>query len=446
MERRSVLFIDDDEEYGRVLIRSLERNLTSNFIYASTREKAEELLPQASLVVLDLELDPALGPRSGLDLLTDIAPSVRVIVLTGHGSEEYGLEALKRGAVSFLVKPVDPGHLKAVIEDSLEYLQLKSRLQQLEAEHASSIPMVGLSTRNDKMKAVLGEVRFAATTNQPVLLLGETGTGKGIIAKAIHDLSPVSAKPFIRAQPSYGNFDLVQSELFGHERGAFTGAVSDRKGLIEEASGGTLFLDEIDSLPKETQVMLLEVIQERCFRRVGSNKERSSAFRLIAATNRAKIELQQLIRQDLFHRLAHLIITLPPLRERTEDIECLAGEMLAGISEVNRLRVNVFSPEAILKLKRYDFPGNLRELNAIVEQAAFRARFNGRSVVQAEDVNLEEQLPQALSDFRRQVDAFEANLLKQALIDSDQNISEAARKLGLERTQLKRMLKRHRLS
>lgn len=443
---RRVLFVDDDREFSRVLIRSLERELDSvELLHTATAAEARDKLEGAALIVLDLELDPDAGPQSGLELIPEFAGNARVIVLTGHGSEEFGLEALRKGAVSFLTKPVEPRHLKALIEDSLEYAQLKARLKELEAEFSSSIPAVGLSSRDGRMRAVLKEIKFAASTAQPLLLLGETGTGKGVIARAVHDLSPSAHKPFVRAQPAYGNFDLVQSELFGHERGSFTGAVTERKGLIEEANGGTLFLDEIDSLPRETQVMLLEVVQERKFRRVGSNRERSSSFRLIAASNRDKDELKQLIRQDLFHRLAHLVITIPPLRERQEDIEFLAVEMLSRISDTNRLKVNSFSPESLIKLRQYSYPGNLRELNAIVEQAAFRARFNERSIIEAEDVNVEQNSTQGISDFRTQVNAFEAKLLKQALNAAGQNLSEAARTLGVERTQLRRMLKRHRL-
>jgi len=443
-----VLFVDDDEESRRSLLRALLR-LEFNFSHAEAgdEEEALTLFTQNSpeVVVLDLELDSTRGPQSGLELLTkflELDSSIRVIVLTAHNSEEFGLEALRRGAGNFLSKPCDPRHLKALLEDGVQFSLLKRRLRVLERQIDHSV--VGLYTQNEKMKRVLEEVKFSGSNNQPVLLLGETGTGKGVIAKAIHQLHR-PGKTFIRAQPSYGNFDLVHSELFGHDKGAFTGALHERKGLIEDAHEGTLFLDEIDSLPQETQVALLNVIQEGTFRRVGSNRERHSKFRLIAATNRTRNELKTMLREDLFHRIAHHVIELPPLRERKEDIPLLAEMLVREVSGREKLKVNQISPQALQKLSAYSWPGNIRELGAAITQAAFRAKFSGRTFIEVEDIQIDLATVKInpIESFRSQVDAFEAELLRNTMKIAEHNISEVGRRLHLERSQLKRMLKRH---
>ncbi len=404
---------------------------------------------QPEVVVLDLELDSAHGPLSGLALIPEllaIDDSLRILVLTGHGSEQHGIEALKSGAASFLTKPIDPPHLLALIDDAARYSALKRRNQALEAQLLNSLPAVGLASRNPAMQRVLGELQFAKSTVQPVLILGETGTGKGLIAEAIHQLQR-PAKPFVRAQPSFGSPDLIQSELFGHERGSFTGATADRRGLIEEADGGTLFLDEIDALPAPTQVLLLEVLQSKRFRRVGSNKERRSNFRLLAASNCPLKTLKARIRADLFHRISHLTLALPALRERREDIGLLSIQFLREISRREKLRVSAIRPAALNRLGSYSWPGNVRELQAVIEQAVFRARFAGRTLVEAGDLPLAPAAECALaSNFRDQVDGFERGLLNAALEASGHNLSGAARSLGLERSQFKRCLKRHGLA
>lgn len=451
--KECVLFVDDDEETLQSLLRSLGRNGFSTPVEIALN--AEDALRIAGLsapavAVVDLELEKKQGPEGGLKLIHDLLlrlNTVRIIVLTGHGEERYGIEALKRGAVSFIAKPAETVHLQALMEDGLNYARLRNRIKKLEEEISGSLPQVGLSSKNPAMKKVLEEVRFAATTSQPVLIIGETGVGKGIVAQAIHELSRKN-KPFVRAQPTYGSFDLIQSELFGHEKGSFTGAVAERRGLIEEANSGTLFLDEIDSLPPETQVMLLNVIQERKFRRVGSMKDRTSDFRLVAATNKSLDELREKIRADLFHRIAYLVLSVPPLRDRREDIDSISLTLLLQLSSQERLGVTRISPEARARIMAYDWPGNVRELCAVIEQAAFRARYVGRSTIEPEDIYLDSTSEQVVNyknkgDFRSQVDSYEQSLIKQALRDSNQNLSETARRLGVDRTQLKRMLKRH---
>lgn len=445
----TVLFIDDDESSVKALTNSLIRNGTQiTCILAHTSELALELFEQHSpaVCILDLEIEPRIGPFSGLELLSKLILSKvnsKILILTGHGEDKYGVEALQRGATSFLTKPIDILHLKALIEDGLRYASLKKRNQELEEQLISSIPSIGLSTKNEAMKLVLAELKFAASTPQPLLLLGETGTGKGILASAIHQLAHPS-RPFIRAQPSFGNFDLIQSELFGHEKGSFTGATTDRKGLLEEADQGTLFLDEIDNLPHETQVMLLHAIQEGVFRRVGGTKERKSKFRLIAASNKSLEDFKRSIRADLFHRLSHQLIVIPPLRDRLEDLSSLCLSLVHDLGAREKIPVSSISEAALAKLKSYTWPGNVRELKAVVEQAMYRARYAHRAVIETQDLFLNDFSP-SKSDktgFRAQVEQFERSLLIAALNKSGGNLSEAARLLELERSHFRRMLKR----
>jgi DNA-binding NtrC family response regulator len=447
--KSKVLFIDDQVDVVRALTTSLIRNGAEfNFLTATSEEEALRLFKnnQPEVCILDLNLDSTRGPKSGLELLSKFTLSnlkTKVLILTGHGEEQYGLLALQNGASSFLTKPIEVLHLKALIEDSLNFLALKKRNCELEEQLISSIPAIGFSTKSSTMKHVLGELRFAASTPQPLLLLGETGTGKGLMANAIHQLSTPN-RPFIRAQPSYGNFDLVQSELFGHEKGAFTGAFGERKGLLEEADCGTLFLDEIDGLPNETQVMLLHAVQEGEFRRVGGSKGKKSKFRLIAASNKNLEELKKTIRADLYHRLSHQLITIPPLRQRLEDVNSLSLQIAQEISSKAKLPISSISASALLKLRSHSWPGNIRELKAVVEQAVYRARFAERLIVEPVDLSFSDVVNNTVNPahFRTQVDQFEKSLLIDALNQSNGNLSQASRRLGLERSQFKRMLHR----
>ncbi|MBL7661980.1 sigma-54-dependent Fis family transcriptional regulator [bacterium] len=455
MEAKSgtIIFVDDDLQASRTLIRSLERHAASfKCLAAATAEEALQLAdkihPEA--MVVDLSLNDKEGPESGLKLLSsllDLTPITRLLVLTGHGSENYGRRAIKLGAQSFLTKPVEVATLLPLLEDAIRFAKLK---QEYQAQSNLSLELkkaTGLSSRNKKMQAVLEAVHFAATHSQPVLLIGETGTGKGVIAQAIHRISKRSNKRFVRYQPSTGSADLVSSELFGHKKGAFTGATESRGGIIEEANGGTLFLDEVDALPEATQILLLHTLQEKIYRQIGSNQDLRSDFRLISATNTKHDDLTKpgKLRLDFYHRIAHLIIELPALREHLEDIEHLAVEHLQLLTTRDNLNVHSFSTQAIARLNSYRYPGNVRELLAIVERAAFTAQYKGQRIIQAEDVPIDTRKrltfksPQTL---RERVQDFEKNLIQEALAEAKGNISQAAKLLGLDRTSLHRILKR----
>ena len=447
-----VLFVDDEESATNSLIQSLRRNGAEFRIelrtdVASALTALNELNPDA--VVVDLSIDPQRGPESGLDFISQLieaAPNVRILVLTGQGTAEFGVRSLQAGAGSFVQKPVDPAHLLALIRDAISFSRLKRELYQLHSAREHVAAAGGFSSRSPKMQKVIEAIGYAASNKQPVLLVGETGTGKGVVAQTIHRLTGRGA-PFIRFQPNFGAADMIASELFGHQKGAFTGAVDNRCGLLEDASGGTLFIDEIDELPPETQILLLNVLQEKIFRRVGSNKDVRSDFRLIAATNQPLAETlkKNKLREDFFHRISHLTIELPPLRDRQEDIPDLAEHFASQLITREDIEVQGLTPDAVEKLKSYRWPGNVRELQAVVEGGVYRANYLGKRFVENAEIVIQKSASTdaaAAGSFRDEVQNFELKLINEALEKCGNNQSKAADLLQLDRSTLRRILER----
>jgi DNA-binding NtrC family response regulator len=448
-----VLLVDDDLSAISALVRAFKRKGAAYSFHTAQNSSealtiAQQHLPEVAIV--DLSLDPAIGPESGFALIEDLqelVPTVRIIVLTGHGADEVGIKALQRGAASFLQKPADAAHLLALVSDAVSYATLKQQYLRLSASSDNLLQLTGLSTKSKIMHEAIEAVAFAATNNQPVLLTGETGTGKGVLAHAIHHASARRVGPFIRFQPSFTGHDLVASELFGHRKGAFTGASDDRKGLIEEANSGTLFIDEVADLPQETQVLLLDVLQEKVLRRIGSNKQIQSDFRLLTATNKSVEETieKSLLRHDFYHRIAHFTIEVPPLRDRLEDIPDLAAEFVGVLANRENLHVQGLTNEALQKLRKYQWPGNVRELQAVVEGGAYRASYQKRRFVEASDLRIAHKPSAAdssLQTFRQKVEQYECKLVLEALEKHENNQTQAAQSLGLDRTSMRRILKR----
>lgn len=448
----NVLLVDDDSEGVLSLVRALKSApVNARFHAAGNTEEAMKIFSERrpSVVVLDLCLDENQGVSSGFSLLQQflsLSEICRIIVLTGHGSTEYGIRALSLGAAHFLEKPAEVPHLTALINDGLSQAALRAELSLLKNREISTT-FVGITGESTKTKDLIGQVQYAAHTSQPVLLSGETGTGKGLCAMAIHRLSRRSANRFIRYQPTFLTPDLVNSELFGHVKGAFTGAAEARKGLLAEANHGTLFLDEINELPQETQIAFLGVLQDKVMRAVGSNQELSTDFRLIAAVGGTPEEclVSGTLRKDLYHRIAHLRIHLPPLRERKEDIPLIASHVLAQLREKEEADVHEVSDDALFILSRYDWPGNIRELGAVVESAAYHAQFKGRKFVLPEDISwgaAPSSAPGEERDFHANVEAYRRKLVEEALARNAGNQVKAAAEIGLDRKSIARILKR----
>lgn len=455
--KATIMFVDDDESFARKTSKAISRILPLITMKISTTamqclDEVQDVDPE--VVIIDLSLDDLSGVEGGLSLIPQVlslVPSTRVIVLTGQGSLEHGMVAIERGAASFIQKPPNIEYLCALIRDAISYAQLKKGYRPRPSTGLELCQSVGLRSRSSEMVQVFESIAFAAFNKNPVLILGETGTGKGLVAEAIHNLAvPHRKGKFLRFQPSYGSHDLIASELFGHKRGAFTGATEERKGLIEEAHLGTLFIDEIDELPIATQVTLLNVLQEKFFRPIGANREVRSDFRLISATNRNLEEILETgkMRKDFYHRISHHILTLPPLRDRKEDIIDLGDLFLREVASREKHQVQGFSPGATGRLLSYSWPGNVRELRAVVETAVSLAAFRKKRYVDADELSISFDTRPSLKksecglSFRDQIRNFEIKLIRQTLNKVNNNQSEAARCLQIDRSTMRRILSR----
>lgn len=445
-----VLLVDDDSELLQSVVRAISTLIAPlRLSGATTLQGAEEIVARhrPRVVVLDLCIDERRGVESGFELLTQcrtLDPSSRIIVLTGHGSLAHGVRALTLGAASFMEKPVEPEHLAAVIRDAARQAELRREYEKLSQDRISA-PTRELVGNSKAIAALRDKISFVATTPQPVLILGETGTGKGLCARLIHESSNHRHGRFVHYQPNYGGGDMAQSELFGHLRGAFTGATEARAGLAVEADNGTLFLDELDEMPADVQVRLLDLVQERRVRAIGSDKFKTVRCRIIAATNRPLDEAlaSNKIRRDLYHRLAHNVIHIPPLRERLEDIPVLCEAFLHTLCSRELVRVFDFEPDALKRLMAESWPGNIRQLQALVENAAYHAHYHRRSRVRCEDlVGLTGQDTPCGDSFHAQVERFKARLVDEALRREGGNQAHAARALGLDRGTLRRIVRR----
>lgn len=445
-----ILLVDDESEAVLSLSRAL-KSIDPAFTIegASSVAKARELIEQSDphVAVIDLSLNVKDGIEAGFDLLKSIinlGNRCKVIVLTGHCCVENGVRALTLGASHFLEKPPDLTLLAALISDCHRQSEI-FRAYQKNHQSAGFLLLDRELIGSSKVSAQLREeIIFAASTNQSVLLVGETGTGKTLCASLIHQLSNRNKKKFICYTPAYHNADLVNSDLFGHLKGSFTGALETRSGLIKEAEQGTLFLDEIDELPKDTQISLLRVIQNRSFRAVGSNKEERVDFRLITATNcdfNLLVQSQKL-REDFYHRIAHKIIHLPALRDRINDIAELSEAFLNSLRKREQLQIFALSDSALDKLQSASWPGNVRQLEAVLEGAAYYAQFRGRSEIVADDIQIEQRVGSQIvpENFHQAVEQFKTSLVMDAMQRYGGNQVQAAKSLGLGRSGLRRIL------
>ncbi len=437
--RPHVLVVDDDTD----LLRLLSLRLEAAGYRVSAAESGEEALGRVSvdrpdLVVTDLRM----GGMDGMalyDALREENPSLPVIILTAHGSIPDAVEATRRGVFGFLTKPFDG---RALLEEVSRALSLSGASVSASAD---SSWRSGIVTRSPRMEELLRRARLAADGTASVLLCGESGTGKELVARAIHAASPRRGCPFVAVNCGAIPEPLLESELFGHARGAFTGAVRDHEGLVRSAAGGTLFLDEIGDMPRALQVKLLRVLQEREVRPVGGARSFPVDVRVIAATHQ---DLEKEIgdgrfREDLYYRINVIQLDIPPLAERREDIPLLARHFLSEFREQGPKKVTGFSPEALELLVAAPWPGNVRQLANVVEQAytLTTSRVIPASLVrEALRAEAEEILP--LAEAKRR---FELDYLVRVLRMAGGNVSRAARMAGRNRTDFYKILHRHQL-
>ena len=368
---RKILVVDDEPSVTGSLELILSEGgyevLTANSFASST---AILNRTKVDLVITDLRLADA----SGIDLIKHIKkdkPDIEVILMTGYGSVDITIEAIKAGAYYYLEKPYTADRLFTLVDRALQLIALKHENQSLKRTIAGDSETFGMIGRDPQMHQIFETIRTAAPSDASVLIEGESGTGKELIATAFHAQSQRAEGPFIRINCAALPNELIESELFGYKKGAFTGADRDKRGLIEAANLGTLLLDEIAEMPPHLQTKLLRVLQERRLRRIGDEKEIDVNFRLVSATNRNTQALLEegLLRKDLYFRISTIKIKVPPLRERLDDVPVIAGRFLIRFNEQYGKQIREISPETVARLVSYDWPGNIRQLESVIERA-----------------------------------------------------------------------------
>ena len=377
--KRSILVVDDEKYIREGLASALELD-GYNGMQAESAEQAWSIINSepVDMVITDLRM-PGMGGAELLRKIYTTYPTIPVVVLTGHGTIEDAVAAMQNGAVDFLTKPVNLDHLSVLIKRSLSSRDMARKNSELMAELENLKRKNGYSSiigKSQKVQRLIETIQQIAPSRVSVLITGESGVGKELVADAIVNYSDRRDKPFVKVHCAALNSNLLESELFGHVKGAFTGAVSDKKGRFELADGGTIFLDEIGEIDQSTQIKLLRVLQEREFEKVGGEKTIKTDVRVIAATNRnLEEEIKKgTFREDLYYRLNVVSLNVPPLRERKEDIFLLATSFLKQFCSENNKKIEGFSNEASSAISAYDWPGNIRELRNCVESAVVMCR------------------------------------------------------------------------
>jgi two-component system response regulator PilR (NtrC family) len=366
------ILIVDDEEVLRDVLEAVLRREGFDVLLASSGEEALNLLDsdEVDLVILDIML-PGI---SGIDTLRSIRianPNLPVIVITAFSSIDGAIEAMKHGAFHYIPKPFKNEEVVLTVNKALEQRRLTRENERLKAELSDKFSYANIIGKSDSMRKIFDLIRLAAPSRSNILIQGESGTGKELVAKAIHHASPRARNAFVTVNSGSLPPELLESSLFGHMKGAFTGAIATKRGLFEVADGGSIFLDEIGNINLETQAKLLRVIQEKEFMRLGSVETVKVDVRIIAATNAdlSKLMKDSHFREDLFYRLNVITINLPPLRRRREDIPLLVAHFLAKYSEENKRKVREVTPDAMRILMDHSWPGNVRELENTIERA-----------------------------------------------------------------------------
>jgi two-component system NtrC family response regulator len=441
----SLLIVDDDEEIRTQMKWALSR--AYEIFFAEDRQEAVETfnVNRPAVTLLDLGLPPRPNEcGEGLAALSDlllIDRTAKVIIISGQSEKGNALQAVGAGAYDFLCKPVEMEELKLLLRRCIYVGELEKEYHLLQqSQQADSFEdMLGASPQ---VQAVFAFIRKVAATNAPVLLLGESGTGKEMAALAIHRRSLRKSGPFHAINCNAIPENLLESELFGHEKGAFTGAHLQRKGLIESAAAGTLFLDEIGELPLSIQVKLLRFLQEQTFQRVGGRQDIHMDTRVIAATNTdlKRAITQGKFREDLYFRLAVVVISLPPLRERGEDVSVLAKQFLNRFALTNGKTNLNFTPETIRAMQRHLWPGNVRELQNRVQRAVIMA--DGKRITRA-DMELTDTGDRAsIATLKEARENLERDMVQQALKRHSGRITSAAVELGISRPTLYELMEK----
>ncbi len=444
MKKKTKLLVVDDEEIVRESLCDWLSSVGYKVLTASCADEALDIIKNKKVKIMIADL--IMPGIDGIELMKkarEIVPTISTVIITAHGTIQTAITAMREGAYDFIEKPFCPEKVELVIRNLVEHHNLIeeniSLRQKVEDRHSFE----GIIAKSPRMIKIFELIKTVAPTNTTILITGESGTGKEVVARAIHRQSHRYNKPFIVTSCAALPETLLESELFGYEKGSFTGAVEQRKGKFEAADKGTLFLDEIGEIDANTQVHLLRALEEKKITRIGSNEEIDVDVRIITATNRNLRTLiqQEKFREDLYYRLNVVTIDLPPLRSRREDILPLAEHFLKQYSKQNNSPVKTFSPEAVEFILNYDWPGNVRELENMVE----------RGIVLSKDkaITLSE-FPQELTSSNpadgKTLEALEKNHIRKVLEENDGNIVRSAKILGIHRMTLSNKLKKYNIS
>jgi DNA-binding NtrC family response regulator len=435
MHKATILVIEDEEKQRRVVglhLASADYDVKA----AGTAEEGWKLAGDVDLILTDLKL-PGMDGLALLEKLKAQNSHTPVVVMSAFSTVENAVEAMKRGAVDFLPKPFSLDHLSVVVEKALEVSKLRDENRELREALGERYKFENIIGSSPAMQEIFATIMRVAPTRATVLLAGESGVGKDMIARAIHQHSPRKDRPFVKINCTAIPENLMESELFGYEKGAFTGANISKPGKFEQANTGTVMLDEIGDVPASVQVKLLRILQEREFERLGSNKTQQTDVRVIAATNvdlRAALE-QGTFREDLYYRLNVVPMNIPPLRERKEDIPYLVDHFVKKFG-------GEISEGALERLVSYHWPGNVRELENVIERSILLAK---GPRVEADDIKIESGVGRSRPAFSAEaflpegmtLDQYEQSIIREALKRANGNKSQAARLLGLTRNALR---------
>lgn len=445
-EKFKVLVVDDDEDFVEAVKELLVRNNYGVITAYSGKEALEKAGEEngIGLVLLDLVM-PLMDGFTLLEKLVELIPETTVIMVTGQGAVQTAVEAIKRGAKDFITKPFDKDILLNKLDVIRKAEELEDKVSSLSVLLSEKYGFDNIISGSKLMKTVFERASAAAHSNAPVFIVGETGTGKELLAKAIHLRGERAGKPFIGVNCGAIPRELLESELFGYRKGAFTGAVRDHEGLFVAAEKGTIFLDEIGEMPKELQVRLLRVLEEYKVRPIGHTQEISLDVRVISASNHPIEDLKKTyLREDLFFRLAVIVIELPPLRERRGDIPLLIDHFIGRFNKKYSKRVKGLSEGAFSSLYNYHFPGNIRELENLIEGIIAVMPMSKNTITERElKEHLLWQQPKSSGHQILALDRLEKFALEQALRECKGNKSKAADILGISRDTLYRKLKQY---
>lgn len=454
MNLANILIVDDEKIQRESLAGFLKKNNYRTFLAPGAEEALSIVVRESIDIILT---DYKMSGKTGLDLLKEVKalnPEITVILMTAYGRIEDAVAAMKNGAFDYLTKPIDLDEVEMLIRRALHIKQLTRENVQLRQRLHEKHRFSNIITSSSVMEETLNLAARSANSKASILIQGESGTGKELIARAIHYASPRRDKPMITVNCAALSENLLESELFGHEKGSFTGAISQKNGRVEEADGGTLFLDEVGDIPLTTQVKLLRFLQFGEFQRVGGNKTLRVDVRLITATNRNLLSMiqKQTFREDFYYRLNVINISIPPLRARKSDIPLLIDFFIKKYAEQNGKSIAHISKEALDALMKYDYPGNIRELENLVERAVVLARDEMITLadlpIQFHSVSAGQQngpgpLDFYSGDFRDRVEAFERDLILRALDEHGFNQSRAAAALGLNERNLRYKMQKY---